>query len=108
MLRPVVVDRLVQGAAVVPERDRPGPPAETTDKLGTDAVFVEVFEQLFALVRRQADNVRGEQAVDEQALAPADRVNAHQRMLDRWVVDQGLSEALATARPGSPGSRARS
>src|SRR5438105_3519753 len=84
-VRPVVPDRLVLRAAVVPERDRVRAPAETAGPLVAVAVLVQELEDRLALVARKLVDVRGEVGVDVDRLPARDRVahdhrvHAHRR-----------------------------
>src|SRR5665647_2103139 len=78
-VRPVVPQRAVLGAAVVPERDRILAPAEAALEQRIFHVLVEVFQDRAALVAGDADDVAGETAVDVERLLAGHRVGAHHR-----------------------------
>src|SRR4051812_17353215 len=73
-VRPVIPDRLVLRAAVVPEGDRMGGPAESASPLLLVAVLVEVLEDGVAFLARDLVDVRGEVGVDVDDFAAGDRV----------------------------------
>src|SRR5262245_26166244 len=90
--RPVVRDRIVLCAAVVPEGDRAGAPAEAALELGQTRVLVQEREQRVALAPRHAVDALGEDRIHEQRLAATHRMRAHDRMAHR-------RELAARARP---------
>ena len=67
-VRPVVPHGAVLGAAVVPERDRPGPPAEPAGELRPRLVAEEIVEQRRALLLRHAVEAHGMADVDVERL----------------------------------------
>src|SRR6185369_6543645 len=83
LVRPVVPDGAMLGAAVIPEGDRMLAPVEAHLPLGALDVLEQELEQRIALHRRQIVDVRGLAAIDVDELAAGpgmhrdDRVRAH-------------------------------
>src|SRR5580765_2138389 len=77
----VVVDRVVLGAAIVPEGDRARAPAEAARELGADLVTVEVAQDRQALLARHPGEALGVSHVDVERFLAGLRVDAHDRML---------------------------
>src|SRR6266550_7535796 len=71
---PIVPDRIMLGAAIVPECDRMWRPAETHVPVRPRDMVVKEFQHAAAFSRRHFINVTGELAIDEQRLAAAFRV----------------------------------
>src|SRR5690348_1296577 len=61
----VIVDGVVHGAAIVPDRQVVGAPAQAAGELGPDRVSVEELEQRPALGLGHALEARGVDRVDE-------------------------------------------
>src|SRR5688572_3039450 len=78
---PDVVDRDMHGAAVVPDRDRAGLPAEAAGELGARRVPPEELEQRRALLGRHPGETLRVGPIDEQRLAAGFGMRAHDRML---------------------------
>src|SRR5688500_3042059 len=78
---PDVVDRDMHRAAVVPDRDRPGLPAEAAGDLGTRRVLPEELEQRLAFLGRHPGETLRVGSVDEEPLAAGFGMRAHDRML---------------------------
>src|SRR5256714_12794299 len=85
-VRPVVPHRAMLRAAIVPERDRVLAPAEAALEQRVLAVLIEIRENRVALVARNADDVRGEAAIDVERLAVRHRMRAHHRMLRARII----------------------
>ena len=98
-LRPVVPEGVVLGRAVVPEGDRIGAPSEAAVELRRPDVFEEELEQGPALGRLHTDDLPREARVDEEPLAPGDRVAADHRVFGARIVAvaQALLQAIAAA-----------
>src|SRR5712664_2090123 len=96
-LREVVPHRVVLGAAVVPERHRVDLPPEAALELGGLDVLVEEREHRRALAAGELDDPGGEGPVDEEGLAPRDRVGAHDRMLGLRELPALVLHAVASA-----------
>src|SRR5262245_56626609 len=79
-LRVIVPECLVLDAAIVPEGDRMGLPAEADLEFLARAVLAQKPEDRAALLSRQPIDMGGEMAVDEQRLALGHRVGANHRM----------------------------
>src|SRR5262249_5073890 len=79
-LRVIVPERLMLDAAIVPERDRMGLPAEPHLDLLARAELAQKGQDRAALLPRQPVDMRGELAVDVERLAPGHRVGANDRM----------------------------
>src|SRR5215475_14265314 len=75
-----VVNGEVLAAAVVPEGDRTGLPAEATGELGAMTVLDEIVEERTALRFRHALEALRVGAVDIEQLAPGFGVRDHHRM----------------------------
>src|SRR3954454_14999737 len=73
-LRVIVPHRVVQGAAIVPERDRVRLPAEAAVEFRRLGVAVQHLQEGVAFEAAQALDRGGEVRVDEQRLAAGDRV----------------------------------
>src|SRR5215475_15851597 len=63
----IVPQRMVLRAAIVPKCNRVGRPLEAHTQLGGLDVPIEHFENRVAFALAQTDNVRGEEAIHEQA-----------------------------------------
>src|SRR5262245_47620976 len=72
---------MVLRAAIVPKCNRVGRPLETHTQLGGLDVPIEHFENRVAFALAQTDNVRGEEAIHEQAFLTCLGVRPHNRML---------------------------
>src|SRR6185295_14222930 len=79
----IVVDRIVHGAAVIPEGERADPPLEAAGELGSGLVIPEEFEQRQALLLRPALDVRRVRHRCVERLASRLGVRAHDWMLGR-------------------------
>src|SRR6185436_70066 len=79
-LRVVVPKRLMLDAAVVPEGNRMGLPAEPHLEFLPGAELAQEIQDRAALFSRQAVDVSGEFAVDVQRLPLRHRVGANDRM----------------------------
>src|SRR5215510_13453030 len=79
-VRPVIPHRAVLRAAIVPEGDRVLGPAEAALEQRILRVLVEIAQDCVTFVARNADDVRGEAAVDIKRLLPRHRMGAHDRM----------------------------
>src|SRR5262249_25900505 len=73
-VRVIVPQRMMLGAAVVPERDRVRLPAKAHAELRRLDVAKQHGEDRIALVAAHADDAGGEEAVHEQAFAAGDRM----------------------------------
>src|SRR5438105_7801756 len=71
---PIVPDRVMLGAAIVPECDRMRRPAEAHVPMRPRDMVVKEFQHAAAFGRRYFVNVTGELAIDEQRLAAAFRM----------------------------------
>src|SRR5260370_15565364 len=71
---PIVPDRIMLGAAIVPECDRMRRPTETHVPMRPRDMVVKEFQHAAAFSRRHFVNVTGELAIDEQRLAVALRM----------------------------------
>src|SRR5262245_49657900 len=80
-VRPIVPQRTVLGAAVVPEGDRARLPAETALEQRVLHMLVQVPQDGVALVDRHAEDARGEAAVDVERLLPGPRMRSDHRVL---------------------------
>ena len=79
-------DRIVLGYAVVPEHDIAHLPTPTNRKLRACRARIQEVEQYPAFGRTKLVDMSGEPAVDEQPLAPGDRMGAHDRVVDGRVL----------------------
>ncbi|SPP97844.1 protein of unknown function [Bradyrhizobium vignae] len=95
MLIAVVIDRVVLGRAVVPNRNVAGPPGPAHRIFRRRDVRLEQLEQLLAVIFRQADEALDEIAEHERALAGFG-MDTHHRMLG--LVD-GAGEHLVEMLP---------
>ena len=77
----VVVDRVVLGAAVVPEGERSHPPGEAAGELRFHLVLEQELQERRAFRVRHAAETRGMRHVHIQRLAAGLGVGAHQRVL---------------------------
>src|SRR5262245_26328608 len=77
----VVVDRVMLGAAVVPECQRARLPAEAAGELRLYLVAKQEVEQRGALLGRETLELGGMTGVDIERLAPGFGMCAHDRML---------------------------
>src|SRR5262249_24990007 len=64
----VIVDGVVLGAAIVPEGEGAGLPAETAGELGTDLMREQVIEKRLALLHGPALEMAGMGGVDVERL----------------------------------------
>ena len=96
-LRVVVPQGVVLGAAVVPERHRAGLPAEAALQFRRLHQAKEHLQHCVALVLFELQDAAREDAIDEQRLAPADRMRADHRMLGRGIRRRLLHPLVATA-----------
>src|SRR5260370_32144314 len=71
---PIIPDRIMLGAAIIPECDRMRRPAETHVPMRPRDMVVQEFQHAAAFGRRHFVNVTGELAIDEQRLAAAFRM----------------------------------
>ena len=81
-VRPVVEDRLVLSATIVPERDRVLLPSEPARQLRRLDVLKQEREQRIALRLAQLHDARRESAINKQQLATSDRMDADHRVLE--------------------------
>ena len=77
----VVVDRVVLGAAVVPEGERADFPVEAAGELRLHLVAEEVVEERRAFLLGHAAEADGVAEVDVERLASGLGMRAHHRML---------------------------
>src|SRR6185437_6669496 len=77
----VVVDRIVHGAAVVPQRERTGTPPEAARELRPALVLEEVPQQWPALLLGHAHEACGVRGVHVERPPPGLGVRAHHRVL---------------------------
>lgn len=82
LVRPVIEDRLMLGAAVVPERNRVPFPLEPAGQFWRLNMLEQECEQRVALGLAQLHDARGEAAIDEQELPAGDGMDAYHRMLE--------------------------
>src|SRR5438128_1801743 len=92
----IVIERIMPGRAIVPERNRALLPAEARLEFGARGVLAEVIEQRLALLRGPAFEVRRERRVDVErwtsTLGMADHDGMHGILRGKLRIDQ-------TARP---------
>src|SRR6266478_1426437 len=100
----VVPKCLVLDTAIVPERDRVGPPPEAHAKPGRLDVPIEHLEDGVALVPPEADNMRREGAVDEEAFLPGDRMRPDHGVLGARERFAGVIDAIPSAFSMAPNS----
>ena len=87
----IVVDRVVLGAAVVPERQGAGPPAEAARELRPGLVAEEIVEDRRAFLRRRPLEAHGVRDVHVERSTAGLRMHAHDGM--------GRDVFLAGSRP---------
>ena len=75
-VRPIVPDRLVMRAAIVPERDRMRTPAEAAGPFRLVAMIDQESQHPVALESRQFIDLRGEVGVDVNNLLAGDGIRA--------------------------------
>lgn len=93
----VVVDGFVEGGAIVPECDGVGFPAKAAGVFGLCDVVVEEVEEAFVFAWWEADDVGGEESVDEDGFAFGDGVCADEGVCDgRVCLKHGLEAFGAT------------
>ena len=93
----VVVDRVVQGAAIVPQRDRARLPAEAAGEFGLCLMLEQVIQQRRAFRLGPALEIGRMGEADIKRLAPGFRMNADDRMFG----DLGLGDVFLR-RVGDP------
>src|ERR1700733_15959100 len=76
---PIIPNCLVMRAAIVPERDRMGAPAETARPLRLVAVIDQEPQNAFTFQERQFVDLRCEIGIDVNDLSSADRVSNDDR-----------------------------
>lgn len=86
-----IVERIVQGEAVVPQDDVPLFPAYAAGELGLGHVFVEKIDEGPAFLWRPVGEARGEHAVEVDSFRTRIRVAAHYR------VGGGLGRVIGAA-----------
>src|SRR5207248_11078948 len=82
----IVVDRVVLRAAVVPDRERAGRPADPAGEFGPRLVRLKPFDQRAALVLAHVLEADGVAAADVQRLAAGLRMRARDGMLGLVLV----------------------
>src|SRR5713101_3052096 len=95
-VRPIVPDRIMLGAAIVPECDRMRRPAETHVPMRPRDMVVKEFQHAAAFSRRHFVNVTGELAIDEQCLAAAFRMTTDDGVNGDWIDIGVLVKAART------------
>src|SRR6516225_8689544 len=95
LVRPVIEDRLVLRAAIVPEGDRVLLPFEAAGQFWRFNVLEQEGEQRVALRLTELDNARCEPAIDKQQLAAGHRMHTHHRMLETWKLHVAALAGLA-------------
>src|SRR5438067_5349207 len=88
----IVVDRIVHGAAIVPDGESVSAPAEAASEFRQRRMGVEKIEQRLALGPRHALKARRVDRVDEERLAAGLGMNADGRMA---ALDIGLGIVAA-------------
>src|SRR5690242_7977745 len=78
----IVVERVVQRAAVVPEGERVALPPEAALELRPDRMRAEIVDERLAFLFRHVLEAKREGAIDEERLAARLRMRAHHGMLD--------------------------
>src|SRR6056297_2662267 len=87
----IVIDGLVPGGAVVPDRDVARAPANAAGVFGFRAVLLQVGDQCRAFFRRPAVKMRGELRVH------VERLSARQGMFDNAGVNAVLGGGYGVA-----------
>src|SRR5262245_18244630 len=93
----VVTQRMVLGAAIVPECHRIRLPLEAHAELANLHLTLKYFEDRIAFALAQTDNMRGEEAVHEQALPAGFGMRANNRMLGACVSLAAIVITVAAA-----------
>ena len=93
----IVVDRVVLGAAIVPQRDRAGLPAETAGEFRARRVGEKIAEQRRALLDRHVLEAQRVPAIGVERLAAGLGMRAHHRMLGDILLPRVGLRAVAHA-----------
>src|SRR5205823_10818597 len=93
----VVPQRMVLRAAVVPKRNRVWCPLEAHAQLGRLNVPIEHLENRVAFALAQTNNMRGEEAIHEQAFPTCLGMRPNNRMLGMRIDLSAVVIAVAAA-----------
>jgi len=81
----IIVDGVVQDAAIVPERDRIGLPAEAAGEFGPHCVLSQILQERRAFLFRHVLETHGECRIDIERSAAGLDMSAHDRVLDLGI-----------------------